>query len=105
MMFAVLAFAAALAQTSPAQSHTGGQADAAPAVEAPAGATSATASGAATAATSGAPTQERLICTTQQVTGTRFPVRRCRTAAQIASDRVESQEMLRRQQGARVPQP
>lgn len=50
-----------------------------------------------------APARERLICTSEQVTGTRFPIRRCRTAAQIAADRVESQEMLRRQQGARVP--
>jgi len=90
MMFAVLAFAAALAQTSPAQ---------APTVE-----TSATAapSGAAAPAPA-APAQERLICTNQQVTGTRFPIRRCRTLAQINADRVESQEMLRRQQGARLP--
>ncbi|QTC90575.1 hypothetical protein [Brevundimonas goettingensis] len=99
MMFAVLAFAAAL-QTSPAQ--TGGQVEAAttvqtPGVEAPAGTAS------AAAPTPAEPARERLICTNEQVTGTRFPIRRCRTAAQIAADRVESQEMLRRQQGSRTP--
>jgi hypothetical protein len=91
MMFAVLAFAAALAQTAPAQTPT------APAVETPA------ATSGAAAPTPAAPTQERLICTNQQVTGTRFPIRRCRTVAQINADRLESQEMLRRQQGSRVP--
>lgn len=90
MMFAVLAFAAALAQTSPAQ---------APTVETSAAAAP---SGAAAPAPA-APAQERLICTNQQVTGTRFPIRRCRTLAQINADRVESQEMLRRQQGSRTP--
>lgn len=99
MIFAVLAFAAALVQTSSAQAQTSGPAVAAPAVAVPAGVTS----GPATAPTPGAPTQERLICTNQQVTGTRFPIRRCRTAAQINADRVESQEMLRRQQGSRTP--
>lgn len=89
MMFAVLAFAAALTQTSPGQ---------APTVE-----TSATAAPGAAAPAPAAPAQERLICTNQQVTGTRFPIRRCRTLAQINADRVESQEMLRRQQGARTP--
>jgi hypothetical protein len=92
MMFAVLAFAAAL-QTSSAQAQTGGQVEAAPTVE----------TSTAAAPTPAAPAQERLICTNQQVTGTRFPIRRCRTLAQINADRVESQEMLRRQQGSRTP--
>lgn len=48
---------------------------------------------------------DRLICSNTQVTGTRFPIRRCRTAEQISLERIEAQEELRRQQGARVPQP
>lgn len=95
MIFAVLAFAAALTQTSSAQAQAGGQVDA--------NANAAVGTSAASGAVAAAPPQERLICTTQQITGTRFPVRRCRTAAQVEADRAESQEMLRRQQGARVP--
>jgi len=101
MIAVVLAFAAALAQTSSAHVQTGGQAEVAATANA---APEAPASGAPDAApTPTGPARERLICTNQQVTGSRFPIRRCRTAAQITADRVESQEMLRRQQGARVP--
>jgi hypothetical protein len=45
----------------------------------------------------------RLICTSQPVTGSRFPIRTCRTAEQIARDRIDDQELLRRQQGSRTP--
>lgn len=105
MIAVVLAFAAALAQTASAHVQTGGQAEVAATAnagpEAPASAASDAAPTAAPTPTG--PVRERLICTNQQVTGSRFPIRRCRTVAQIAADRVESQEMLRRQQGARVP--
>lgn len=50
-----------------------------------------------------APAPERMICTSIPVTGSRFPIRRCRTPAQAEADRAESAEMLRRMQGARTP--
>lgn len=46
---------------------------------------------------------ERQVCTTTQVTGTRFPIRRCRTATQAAAERNESRDQLRQAQGARMP--
>lgn len=45
----------------------------------------------------------RMICRSEQVTGTRFPIRRCRQAGDTEAERAESQEMLRRMQGARTP--
>jgi len=58
-----------------------------------------------TPGTGPAVTGERMICTSVPVTGSRFPIRRCRTAEQANLERIESQEALRRSQGARVPQP
>lgn len=46
---------------------------------------------------------DRMICTSVQVTGTRFPVRRCRTAAQLEAERTESREQLRQVQASRMP--
>ena len=46
------------------------------------------------------PTQ---TCRTEAVTGSRFGRRVCRNNAQSEDDRVNSQEMLRRMQGSRMP--
>ena len=43
------------------------------------------------------------VCRTEPVTGSRFGRRVCRNAAQTAEERAASREMLRRLQGARVP--
>ncbi len=43
------------------------------------------------------------ICRTEPVTGSRFGRRVCRTAAQTEDERAASREMLRRMQGARMP--
>lgn len=47
-----------------------------------------------------APTQ---VCRMEPVTGSRFGRRVCRSAVQTDAERLESREMLRRLQGARVP--
>ena len=52
-------------------------------------------------ATSGAP--PRQICRSIPVTGSRFGRRVCRSAVQTQEDRAASREMLRRLQGARMP--
>ena len=43
------------------------------------------------------------VCRTEQVTGSRFGRRVCRSAVETADDRRNSQEMLRQMQGARMP--
>ena len=43
------------------------------------------------------------VCRTEPVTGSRFGRRVCRNAAQTAEERAASREMLRRMQGARMP--
>jgi len=43
------------------------------------------------------------VCRTEAVTGSRFGRRVCRNSAQTAEERRTSQEMLRRMQGARMP--
>jgi hypothetical protein len=43
------------------------------------------------------------ICRTEPVTGSRFGRRVCRSSVQTQEDRAASQEMLRRMQGARMP--
>lgn len=45
----------------------------------------------------------RQICRNEQVTGSRFPIRRCRNVVQTDAEAAESREMLRRMQGARTP--
>jgi hypothetical protein len=42
-------------------------------------------------------------CRTEAVTGSRFGRRVCRNNVQSEDDRINSQEMLRRMQGARMP--
>ena len=49
------------------------------------------------------PTAVTQVCRTEAVTGSRFGRRVCRSSAQTAEDRQASQEMLRRMQGARMP--
>lgn len=44
----------------------------------------------------------RMVCRMVQVTGTRFPVRQCRSSQQSEEERAESREMLRRMQGSRT---
>lgn len=39
------------------------------------------------------------VCRMEAVTGSRFPVRVCRTPRNVAANRAESQEMLRQMQG------
>ena len=43
------------------------------------------------------------ICRTEPVTGSRFGRRVCRSSGETASARRDSQEMLRRMQGSRMP--
>lgn len=52
------------------------------------------------AATPAQPTQ---TCRTEAVTGSRFGRRVCRSTVQTAEEAAESREMLRRMQGARMP--
>lgn len=101
MLAVALAFAAALVQTTPAQ--TGGVAVPTPVV--PVQAATETPSGAEATPTppTAEPEKPRMICRNEQVTGTRFPIRRCHSAHQTEAERAESQEMLRRMQGARTP--
>ncbi|MDQ3125787.1 MAG: hypothetical protein M3Q74_09305 [Pseudomonadota bacterium] len=87
MLSPVVLFASlALIQQTPATAPTAPPAEAVPA-------TSATRPAAETA----------LVCRTEPVTGSRFGRRVCRNAAQTAEERAASREMLRRMQGARVP--
>ena len=50
-----------------------------------------------------APTQPTQVCRTEAVTGSRFGRRVCRSNVQTAEEAAASREMLRRMQGARVP--
>ena len=43
------------------------------------------------------------VCRTEPVTGSRFGRRVCRNSVETADERRDSQEMLRRMQGARFP--
>jgi len=52
------------------------------------------------AGTPPAPTQ---TCRTEAVTGSRFGRRVCRSSVQTADEAAQSREMLRRMQGARMP--
>lgn len=48
---------------------------------------------------------ERVVCTNTQVTGTRFPIRRCRTLSQLNSERNEARDQLNQSQVNRMPAP
>ena len=43
------------------------------------------------------------VCRTEPVTGSRFGRRVCRSSVETSDERRDSQEMLRRMQGARMP--
>lgn len=43
------------------------------------------------------------VCRTEPVTGSRFGRRVCRSSIETADERRDSQEMLRRMQGSRMP--
>lgn len=49
------------------------------------------------------PSEIAQVCRTEPVTGSRFGRRVCRSAIETADDRRDSQEMLRRMQGSRMP--
>lgn len=46
---------------------------------------------------------ERVVCTNTQVTGSRFPIRRCRTVGQMSSERNEARDQLHHAQVNRLP--
>lgn len=50
-----------------------------------------------------APVQPTQTCRTEAVTGSRFGRRVCRSTVQTAEEAAASREMLRRMQGARMP--
>jgi hypothetical protein len=68
------------------------------ATETPAGSTPPTTPGATAAAAN-----ERQVCTSTPVTGSRFPIRRCRSVAQAEAEQNESRDQLRQAQGTRLP--
>lgn len=94
----VIGLASLLAVLSAGQASTAGTARDTAAAQTPGGSTPPVTPGAAPAAP-----RQRMVCTTTEVTGTRFPVRRCRTAAQAAAERTESQDQLRQAQFNRMP--
>ncbi|GEM_PF-1368655 len=100
-MLAVALALAALVQTVPAQ--TGGMTNPMPVMPAPAANETPAAAEAVAPTTTAEPQQPRMICRNEQVTGTRFPIRRCRSAVQTEAERAEGRDMLRRMQGARTP--
>ena len=50
-----------------------------------------------------APAENVRVCRTEAVTGSRFGRQVCRNRVETADDRRDSQEMLRRMQGSRMP--
>ena len=49
--------------------------------------------------------QADLICKSEPVLGSRMPVRKCRTAAQAAQDKLDAQAELERAQGSQANNP
>ena len=49
--------------------------------------------------------QADLICKSEAVLGSRMPVRKCRTSAQAAQDKLDAQAELERAQGANANNP
>jgi hypothetical protein len=94
MILAMLAATVLLADTTAAL-----QANPAPATPA----TQATA--AAQPAKKQAGNQADLICKSEPVLGSRMPVRKCRTSAQAAQDKLDAQADLERAQGAQLNNP
>lgn len=52
----------------------------------------------------GAASEPTRVCRMEPVTGSRFGRRVCRSSVQTAEEAAESREMLRRMQGARMPE-
>lgn len=94
----VIGLASFLAVLSAGQANANSPARMTAAAETPGGSTPPVTPGATPAAPS-----ERMVCTSTAVTGSRFPVRRCRTEAQALAERNESRDQLRQAQGARMP--
>ena len=97
MLFPVAAFASLLLlqQTPPAQQ--------APAAPAPAVAPQAETTPRANVNIAAAPAEPAQTCRMEAVTGSRFGRRVCRNSVQTAEEAAASREMLRRMQGARMP--
>ena len=99
MFLTVLSLAALLSAGQQSQSTVeAGATRPTAAAETPGGSTPPTTPGATTAAAN-----ERQVCTSTPVTGSRFPIRRCRTVAQAEAERNESRDQLRQAQGSRMP--
>ena len=97
MLFPVAVFASLvlLQQTPPAQQ--------APAAPAPAVAPQAETTPRANVNIAAAPAEPAQTCRMEAVTGSRFGRRVCRNSVQTAEEAAASREMLRRMQGARMP--
>ncbi len=98
MFLTLMSMIAALSAGQQAQT-TGGAAPA-PSTVAPV-AESAPASSPDTADSTAA--RDRQVCISIPVTGSRFPIRRCRSQAQADAERLEAQDALRRSQSNRLP--
>lgn len=101
MLIPLISLVAALSMT---QQPTGGAAQPAPARSA-AAVTTATPGSAPNTTLGEAPAAptERVVCTNTQVTGSRFPIRRCRTVGQANGERQEAVDQLRQAQINRLP--
>lgn len=97
MLFPVAVFASLvlLQQTPPAQQ--------APAAPAPAAAPQSETTPRMNATVAAAPAEPAQTCRMEAVTGSRFGRRVCRNSVQTAEEAAASREMLRRMQGARMP--
>ena len=94
---AVFASALLLQQAAPAAPTPARAPSAEPAAAAPATATLPNVS------VDASPAQPAQTCRMEAVTGSRFGRRVCRSAVQTAEEAAQSREMLRRMQGARMP--
>lgn len=99
---ALLASALFLQQAAPA-AQTAAAAPAPAPAPAPATADGSVATALPTVTVDAAPAQPTQTCRTEAVTGSRFGRRVCRSTVQTADEAAQSREMLRRMQGARMP--
>lgn len=104
MFLPAILFASALfLQQAPQTAQTPAPAAAPAPVTAPAAETQAEPTTLPTVNVAAAPAQPTQVCRTEAVTGSRFGRRVCRNSVQTAEDEAASREMLRRMQGARMP--
>ena len=94
---ALLASTLLMQQTAPAPTATPAP------VQAPAAAAQTEPATLPTVNVAAAPAQPAQTCRTEAVTGSRFGRRVCRSTVQTAEEAAASREMLRRMQGARMP--